>query len=209
MTHFFTKAKALLLAGTVALTFGLVGPAQAILIDFSSGTASGFGGTNSFGPLYDSYTEDNLTVVSGVDHIHLPDVGAPHGTVLRNHSDCCSTPYLLTFDVAVDIISFDYMAGDTDKSFVTNAPGAGNDGLVDTGGNWVTVDVANQVNQPLDFLNITQITWFQNTGTLKLDNIEYNVVDSQPAPVPEPSTMLLLGSGLAGIVGWRYRKQQA
>ena len=28
-----------------------------------------------------------------------------------------------------------------------------------------------------------------------------------PAPVPEPSTFLLLGSGLAGLVGWRYRKR--
>ena len=28
------------------------------------------------------------------------------------------------------------------------------------------------------------------------------------APIPEPSTMLLFGSGLAGLVAWRYRKSR-
>lgn len=212
MTHFINKAKGLLIAGTLALTFGLVGQAQAILIDFSSGTTGTSHGTNMYGPAFASYSEDNLTVTSGhpvgTPHIHLPDVGAPHGTVLRNHSGCCSTPYLLTFDVAVDIISFDYMADNQDSAFETNVlGGSGSSGLLDTGGAWVSVNIATQVNQPSDFLNITQITWFQNVGTLKLDNLEYNVVGPTTAPVPEPSTMLLLGSGLAGIVGWRYRKQ--
>jgi len=28
------------------------------------------------------------------------------------------------------------------------------------------------------------------------------------APIPEPSTMILFGTGLAGLMGWRYRKKQ-
>lgn len=39
--------------------------------------------------------------------------------------------------------------------------------------------------------------------------IEYTFDDAPtPAPVPEPSTFLLLGSGLAGVIGWKYRKKQ-
>ena len=198
MTHFFNKAKGILVAGTLALTFGLVGPAQAILIDFSSGTK-----VNS-----NLYVEDNLSVVSqygSTQHIHL-DNASGHGKVLKNHSGCCSTPYLLSFDMPVNIISFEYKGTNQVSSFVTNAPGAGSAGLINQA-NWFFVNIATMVNQPSDFLNITQITWFQTQGSLKIDNLVYDKVNV--APVPEPSTMLLLSSGLAGIVGWRYRKQQA
>ncbi len=211
MTHFINKAKGILVAGTLALTFGLVGPAQAITIDFSSGT---LGAPVTYGVA--SYTEDHLTVTDlngwggSTPHVHIDTVAAPHGSVLRSHAGCCgSTPYSLAFDVVINLLSFDYMASGQTSSFLTDAPLATLAGLVDTpGGNWFTVDVATMTSNPSDFLGITLITWFQNSGSLMIDNLVYDKANDV-APIPEPSTMLLLGSGLAGIVGWRYRKQQA
>ncbi|RMH08696.1 MAG: PEP-CTERM sorting domain-containing protein [Nitrospirae bacterium] len=47
---------------------------------------------------------------------------------------------------------------------------------------------------------------FLNVSGLSVNNGDMIALDVRP--VPEPSTMLLLGTGLAGVVAWRMRKVQ-
>ena len=41
-----------------------------------------------------------------------------------------------------------------------------------------------------------------------IDNIAFGSPGNGQAPIPEPSTIVLLGSGLAGLIGYRMRKPQ-
>jgi len=43
-------------------------------------------------------------------------------------------------------------------------------------------------------------------GAVQNEGFDALYVATTAAPIPEPSTLLLFGTGLAALAGWRYRK---
>ncbi len=50
-----------------------------------------------------------------------------------------------------------------------------------------------------------RIQWGPSAFNVGIDNVDFTVM---PAAVPVPSAMLLFGTGIAGLVGWRWRQSK-
>ena len=145
------------------------------------------------------YEEDNFRVVpidtyDGYNHF---DVRASPDRYLGLHyNNNASTVEFDHFDLGFDLVSFDIESNDGVATMISSS------GVVtDLTGLTGTVFF-----DSLDWWNLTSFT-ISTEGNLNLDNL---IFENTPTVVPEPGTILLLGAGLAGLIGFtsiRKRKK--
>jgi PEP-CTERM motif-containing protein len=175
---------------------GVPRPAHALMMTFDSGSGTPH-----------SYTEDGMTVAGhyyrhGGGHVRLGDNNGDGSPDLKNLSGCCASPYKFTFDGApFDLVSFDVVK--------ISDLGAANT-FTASGGAMVSATSLGTFTLPsVGWSGITSVAWQQSLGKLTIDNFGFNASHTSTSPTPEPGTLALFGTGLAGLLayGWRRRMQ--
>lgn len=182
--------------------------AAPILIDFESDT----GGSKPNG-----FTSNDFSLVHFSDSngtgLFVGDFGSQsHGQGLATFDDFDNSVLLMNFDVFMDSISLEF--GNDDPSF--SNPGDQAlltlfNGLVQVGQVAVVMNRDDIMNQTISYSGAAfdRATFFYNVNPSQgLIEIVDNITLTQAAPVPEPGTWMLMGTGLLGILGFGWRRKK-
>ncbi|TKB81897.1 MAG: PEP-CTERM sorting domain-containing protein [Nitrospira sp.] len=196
------------LFGALALAL-TAGQANAVTMTFD------LPGANS-GPI--TYTEQGITISSlqASGHIFIDDNNSDGSWDLYGENGNGYTSKY-KFELGTGTLTLNYL------SVVGNFGGLGNGTFTSNLGGSFTLGSLGTFNvtslslpEQAKWMGISTFYWDQPIGGLSIDNINFslNPLTGPPqAPIsasaPEPGSIILFGSGLAGFIGWRMRKQQA
>ena len=197
-----------MLFGAMALTL-TAGQANAVTMTFD------LPGANS-GPI--TYTEQGITISSlqPSGHIFIDDNNSDGSFDLYGeNANGFSSTY--KFELGSGTMTLDYL------SVVGTLGGLGNGTFTSNLGGSFTLNSLGIFNvtslsstEQAKWMGITTFYWDQPSGGLSIDNINFSLNPLNgpyqtpiSASAPEPGSIILFGSGLAGFIGWRMRKQQA
>ena len=175
----------------------------------------GYSGPTTFGGTMEEITLNdvggsgiNVTFLGGVILTNATNFPANnssvYGTYFGGGSDHgYENPMTITFSESVTNFYMDlYNGWTTDRTFTVS----------DNSGNSTTVTLPNNISSGqtlVEFaaigtvITIADVTPGVSTWDFLIDNIYFN--EPLPSQVPEPATMILLGSGLLGLAGLRRK----
>ncbi len=197
----------------LGLSLSLAGQAQAVSIDFGPETQGGAGPDFTFSPAV-----PNNILGDAVLSLTL------NGDFNGNHEwaevyvEGLFLGRILNGNSGDDV--FNFSNGDDPD------PESGSLTLLSGSTTLLNVDVAPLIADGILTVEVKTNEFVENDLTTIFGNISYDTVPvvvvppnspnpnnptnnpPNPAPVPEPSTLLLLGTGLAGIVAWQRKKRR-